>query len=102
MARDGAGAASETYGDEQGNIPLPAQFLKLVAEFVRDIVEGAIDRAMLTAIYGVGRAIGIPTIAEWVENDAVKGVVRALGVGYAQGYGIARPERTPGHGPSRA
>ena len=44
--------------------------------------------------------MGIPTVAEWVETDAVLRVVRELGVDYAQGYRVARPERIPGHGPS--
>ena len=45
--------------------------------------------------------MGIPTLAEWVENDAVLAVVRELGVDYAQGYGVAPPERIPGHGPHK-
>src|SRR5690349_12695742 len=32
LQRDGRGNASETYGSEPGNVPLPAQFLKLVGE----------------------------------------------------------------------
>ncbi|MFL6572134.1 MAG: diguanylate cyclase, partial [Burkholderiales bacterium] len=32
LARDGVGVASEHYKDERGNVPLPAQFLKLVGE----------------------------------------------------------------------
>ncbi len=98
FALDDFGSGLSSFGYLKN---LPVDFLKIDGEFVRDIVEDAVDRAMVTAICGVGRAIGIPTIAEWVENDAVKGVVRELGVGYAQGYGIARPERIPGHGPAR-
>ena len=33
----------------------------------------------------------IPTIAEWVENDAIRDEVKRLGIDYAQGYGIERP-----------
>jgi two-component system CheB/CheR fusion protein len=43
--------------------------------------------------------MGIPTVAEWVETDAVLRVVRELGVDYAQGYRVSHPERIPGHGP---
>ena len=32
LTRDGVGVASERYKDERGNVPLPAQFLKLVGE----------------------------------------------------------------------
>jgi diguanylate cyclase (GGDEF)-like protein len=79
---------------------LPVDFLKIDGEFVRNIANDAVDRAMVNAICGVGRAMGIPTVAEWVETDAVLRVVRELGVDYAQGYRVAHPERIPGHGPA--
>jgi EAL domain-containing protein (putative c-di-GMP-specific phosphodiesterase class I) len=31
------------------------------------------------------------TIAEYVENDAILNQLRAIGVDYAQGYGIRKP-----------
>ena len=31
------------------------------------------------------------TIAEYVENDEFKGMLREIGVNYAQGYGIGKP-----------
>jgi len=36
--------------------------------------------------------MGIMTIAEFVEDQATMGALAAIGVDYAQGYGIARPE----------
>ncbi len=79
---------------------LPVDFLKIDGEFVRNLANDSVDRAMVTAICGVGRAMGIPTVAEWVETDAVLRVVRELGVDYAQGYRVAHPVRIPGHGPA--
>ena len=35
--------------------------------------------------------IGIRTIAECVEDDATAGKLHALGINFAQGFGIARP-----------
>ncbi len=35
--------------------------------------------------------MGMATIAEYVENEAILDCVRELGVDYAQGYGIAMP-----------
>ncbi|NUZ04258.1 EAL domain-containing protein [Piscinibacter koreensis] len=70
---------------------LPVDFLKLDGAFVRDIVSDPVDRAMVGAIHAIGRALGIPTIAEWVETDAIRDAVQALGIDYAQGYGIERP-----------
>jgi len=32
------------------------------------------------------------TIAEFVENDEIKGMLREIGVDYAQGYGTGKPQ----------
>ena len=36
--------------------------------------------------------MGIQTIAEFVENDNILEKITALGIDYAQGYGIAKPQ----------
>ena len=36
--------------------------------------------------------MGKRTIAEFVENDAILARLREIGVDYAQGYGISRPQ----------
>ena len=46
---------------------------------------------MVEAINNIGHVMGIKTIAEFVENDAIRARLEVLGVDYAQGYGIARP-----------
>ena len=98
FALDDFGAGTSSFGYLKN---LPVDFLKIDGEFVRDVAEDSVDRAVVNAICGVGRAIGIPTVAEWVENDKVLRVVRELGIDYAQGYGVGRPEPVLGHGPSR-
>ena len=36
--------------------------------------------------------MGMKTIAEFVENDEIKGMLRKIGVDYAQGYSIDEPQ----------
>lgn len=69
---------------------LPVDFLKIDGVFVRDLATNAINRAMVKAINEVGHVMGIRTVAEYVEDDAILAQVRAIGVDYAQGYAVGR------------
>lgn len=71
---------------------LPVDYLKIDGEFIKDIVDDPTDLALTKAINQVGHAMGIQTIAEFVENDSILEKITALGVDYAQGYGIAKPQ----------
>ena len=70
---------------------LPVDYLKIDGMFVRDIVDDPIDHAMVKSINEIGQVMGMQTIAEFVENDEIKGMLREIGVNYAQGYGIGKP-----------
>jgi len=39
----------------------------------------------------VGHAMGIETVAEYVETEEVAEMLRSMGVDYGQGYGLAVP-----------
>jgi len=71
---------------------LPVDFLKIDGVFVRDMMKDPIDRAMVRSINQIGHVMGIKTIAEFVEDDAVKETLRDIGVDFAQGYGIDKPK----------
>ena len=47
---------------------------------------------MVEAISKVGRALGIATVAEWVEDEAVLDELKRIGVDFAQGYHMALPQ----------
>jgi len=70
---------------------LPVDYLKIDGVFVREIANNAVDYAMVKSINEVGHVMGKRTVAEFVENDAIEGALREIGIDYAQGYGIARP-----------
>ena len=71
---------------------LPVDYLKIDGSFVTHILEEPIDLAIVEAINQIGHVMGIQTIAEFVENDAILEKIKALGVDYAQGYGIGKPQ----------
>ena len=70
---------------------LPVDFLKIDGGFVRNIMRSPIDQAMVAAINNIGHVMGLATIAEFVESEEIKNLLRAQGIDYAQGYGIAHP-----------
>ena len=70
---------------------LPVDYLKIDGVFVKDIVDDSVDHAMVRSINEVAQVIGLKTIAEFVENEDILRSLRAIGVDYAQGYGVAKP-----------
>jgi len=73
---------------------LPVDYLKIDGQFVENVTRDRVDRSMVEAISQVGKTMGIQTIAERVESAEVLAELRRLGVGYAQGFHIARPRST--------
>jgi len=71
---------------------LPVDFLKIDGYFVRDMVEDRINYELVKSINDVGQVMGKRTIAEFVENPATLQALRDIGVDYAQGYDIAKPQ----------
>ncbi|MBI2380734.1 MAG: EAL domain-containing protein [Gammaproteobacteria bacterium] len=71
---------------------LPAQSLKLDGSYVRNLASDPVDQALVQAISQVAVALGKATVAEFVEDAAVLDALRRLGIDYAQGYYIGRPQ----------
>jgi diguanylate cyclase (GGDEF)-like protein len=82
----GRGLSSLTYLKT-----LPVTHLKIDGSFVRDVVVDERSHAMLSAIVQLARAMKLETVAECVESDAIRQVIRDLGVSYGQGFSIGRP-----------
>ncbi|MBV9698222.1 MAG: PAS domain S-box protein [Gammaproteobacteria bacterium] len=70
---------------------LPVDFLKIDGQFITNIAQDPVNRSLVEAIARVGRALGIATVAECVESEAVLAELRSIGVDYAQGFLLATP-----------
>jgi diguanylate cyclase (GGDEF)-like protein/PAS domain S-box-containing protein len=71
---------------------LSVTYLKIDGNLIRDVSVDPIHREMVSAIHRIGQAMGLRTIGEWVEDSEALEVLRDLGIHYAQGYWIGRPE----------
>ncbi len=71
---------------------LNVDFLKIDGQFVKDISIDKIDEAMVSSINEIGHIMNLKTIAEYVENKDVYDKVKSLGIDFAQGFYIAKPQ----------
>ncbi|WP_246684896.1 GGDEF domain-containing phosphodiesterase [Mesorhizobium sp. B2-7-1] len=60
--------------------------IKIDKDFVRDLAKSVEDQALVEAVIGLGRTLGIEVMAEGVETDADRMILRSLGCMIAQGY----------------
>ena len=53
------------------------------------------ETAVVTNLIDVARVVGLKTVAEFVENEAIRGRMAELGVDLVQGYAVHRPGPLP-------
>jgi EAL domain-containing protein (putative c-di-GMP-specific phosphodiesterase class I) len=66
-------------------------YLKLDKSFVSNLETDANDRALSEAIVVMAHKLGIRVVAEGVENEAQRAILKKIDCDYAQGYLFARP-----------
>lgn len=71
---------------------LPVDFLKIDGSFVKDMLDDPINHAMVEVINHIGHVMGKRTIAEFVESPQIEQALLEIGVDFAQGYVIERPQ----------
>ena len=70
---------------------LPVDLVKIDGSFVKDILVDPVNMAMVNSINDVAKAMGMKTVAEFVESTEIMVELGKMGVDFAQGYGIAKP-----------
>ena len=86
----GAGLSSLRYLKQ-----LPVDYLKIDGQFVKDLEKDAVAQTMVESIVRVAEVLQIKTIGEMVESEASLNLLRELGVDYAQGFHLGRPQTLP-------
>ena len=91
----GCGFALDDFGAGYGSFTylkhLPFTTVKIAGEFVRQVDDDAVDRALVTAVVGVAHQLGMRTVAEMVDRPTLVTHLRALGVDDGQGFHLGKP-----------
>jgi EAL domain-containing protein (putative c-di-GMP-specific phosphodiesterase class I) len=69
---------------------LPFDKIKIDQSFVRDMIENPESRKIVHAIIGLGRSMGLSTVAEGIEVEEQRAILRELGCQIGQGYLFAK------------
>lgn len=71
---------------------LDVDYLKIDGSFIRNLADSELSAAVARSIADIAHVLDKKTIAEQVENEAVLQTLRTLGIDYAQGYFLHRPQ----------
>jgi len=86
---DGFGRAGVGFEHVKALVP---DFLKIDGSIILQILRAPEALTKVRAIQRVSKVTGMRTIAEMVESDEALAQLRAVGVDFAQGFGIAKPQ----------
>ncbi len=92
----GVRVALDDFGTGYGGLTylkrLQVELVKIDVDFVRDLPENPESQHVVKAIVNLAQGFGRKTVAEGVENEKTLELLEHLGVDYAQGFWIGRPE----------
>ena len=89
VAIDDFGAGTASFGTLKS---LEMTHLKIDGQFVTGVIDDPLDNVAVRSFVDAAAVIGLTTVAEFVESASVLERLREIGVDYAQGYFLHRPE----------
>jgi PAS domain S-box-containing protein len=91
----GCGFALDDFGTSFGSFrflkDMPVDYLKLDGDLIVTLTESRTAQLVVKALVDVARGTGAETIAVFASDDETLGLLRELGVGFAQGHKVGRP-----------
>lgn len=86
---DDFGSGSSSFGYLKA---LPVDYLKIDGQFIKSLAADSVDFATVRCIADMANLLHKETVAEFVETETALAILRTLGVDYAQGYLLHKPE----------
>jgi len=71
---------------------LPMDYLKIDGSFIRNLAQDAVSQAMVSAMIELSRSMNFRVVAEQVEDQLSLDTVKRMGIDFAQGFIIGRPQ----------
>jgi len=91
---NGIRIAIDNFGSSNASMEYMKHFKFDLVQFDRDYVTKLNDAntyAMLSSLIQMSKELHIITVAKWVDKPSQKTKLKALGIDYLQGFGIAKP-----------
>ncbi len=99
LKAQGYSLAIDDFGTEYSNferiLELDIDYLKIDAKYIKNIDVSEKSYEITRAITFFAQNVNIPCIAEFVHNESVQSVIKALGIDYSQGYYFSQPTAKP-------
>lgn len=95
LRRLGIGISIDDFGTGYSNLRylegFPLSEIKVDRSFVHDVAHSLAKRVIIESIVKIGNALDIRILAEGIETEAERAVMRTLGCAVGQGYLFATP-----------
>ena len=80
------------YSNFSHILQLPVDYIKIDASLISNIDRNSNSKVMVETIVGLAKKLNVATIAEFVSSEAILQTVKSLGVDYAQGFHLGKPQ----------
>ncbi|RZA22037.1 MAG: EAL domain-containing protein [Lysobacteraceae bacterium] len=90
VALDDFGAGMSSFGYMKN---LELDMVKIDGSFVQELATDRMSQSIVRAVTEIGHQQGLAVVAEWVSSPEMIGLLRQMGVDYAQGFALHKPER---------
>lgn len=89
IALDDFGAGASSFGYLKN---LDVDVLKIDGQFIQDLLTDPLDEVAVRCFVDVANVVGLQTVAEFVAQEEVLAKVKELGIDFAQGFLLHRPD----------
>ncbi len=72
---------------------LPVDYIKIDGSYVKDLMTDPLNQSLVEAINQISHAMGMQTVAEFVEDQETLELLARIGVDFAQGFGVSYPHK---------